>query len=321
MASYKVLNTVVQSNFDMRSPIIVDGDLWISNLGAAAQSTKELQVFSTANLGLIANAPDPSGRQHETIIYDGTSVWATDPPFSLVNRIWQVNTSSYSYTQHTSTTGGVADFVGITGMAWDGTYLWLASNAGDGIRKYDPSTLAGVSTPSLVSTNNYSALFDGTSVWVGRDDSDNVRKINRSTNAFTATVGSSTAGCYVVGMAYGDGSVWATTFNSPYVVRIDPVANSVIATITPPGIVQTSAFPAIAFFDGKCWVAGSNGTGTTNTLWAIDAATNVATEINLGLDRIQGMVSDGTSLFCTGVNQLYQIGKLGVGWVRGHAWG
>ena len=320
MASYKILNTVAQNGFDMRSPIIVDGDLWITNQGGSA-STKELQVFSTANLALIANLPDVNGIQHPLIIHDGTSVWATENTFGVINRIWQVNKSSYVYTARTSTTGGVQDFIDIYGMAWDGTYLWFVRAAYDGVRKYDPSTLAGVSTPSLVSTNNYSALFDGTSVWVGALDSDNVKKIDRTTDTFTATVGSSTAGRYVVSMAYGDGSVWATTFNSPYVVRIDPVANTVIATITPPGIVQTSGIPAIAFFDGKCWVAGSNGTGLTNTVWAIDAATNVATDMSLGMDRIQGMVSDGTSLFCTGVNQLYQIGKSPVGWVRGHAWG
>jgi len=319
MASYKVLNTVVQSGFDMRSPIIVDGELWITNQGGAAQSSKELQIFSTANLALIADLPDVNGFQHPLIIHDGTSVWATEG--GGINRIWQVNKSSYVYTARTSSTGGVQDFIDITGMAWDGTYLWFARAAYDGVRKYDPATLAGISTPSLVSTNNYSAVFDETSVWVGRDDSDNVGKIDRTTNAFTATVGSSTAGRYVVGMAYGDGSVWATTFNSPYVVRIDPVANTVLATITPPGIVQTSGIPAIAFFDNKCWVAGSNGTGLTNTVWAIDAATNVATDMSLGMDRIQGMVSDGTSLFCTGANQLYQIGKSPVGWVRGHAWG
>jgi streptogramin lyase len=309
MAVYKILNTVVQSGFDMRSPIIVDGDLWITNQGAAAQLTKELQIFSTANLALIANLPDVNGIQHPLIIHDDTSVWATEG--GGINRIWQVNKSSYVYTARTSSTGGVQDFIGITGMAWDGTYLWFARTAYDGVRKYDPATLAGISTPSLVSTNNYSAVFDGTSIWVGRDDSDNVRKIDRTTNTFTATVGSSTAGRYVVGMAYGDGSVWATTFNSPYVVRIDPVANTVIATITPPGIVQTSGIPAIAFFDGKCWVAGSNGAGLTNTVWSIDAATNVATDMNLGMQRIQGMVSDGTSLFCTGVNRLYRIGKVG----------
>jgi streptogramin lyase len=320
MAAYKVLNTVVQSGFDMRSPIIVDGDLWITSQRAAA-ATKELQVFSTANLALIANLPDPNGFVHPLIVYDDTSVWATEVTFGVINRIWQVNTSSYSYTARTSTTGGVADFVDITGMAWDGTHLWLASNINDGIRKYNPATLAGVSTPSLVSTNNRTALFDGTAVWVGRDDSDNIRKIDRTTNAFTATVGSSTGSQFDTGSTFGAGSVWHASLNSPYITRIDPVANTVIATITPPGIVQTSQFPAIAFFDGKCWVAGSNGTGLTNTLWAIDAATNVATDMSLGLDRIDGMVSDGTSLFCTGANQLYQIGKSPVGWVRGHAWG
>ena len=320
MASYKVLNTVVQSGFDMRSPIIVDGELWITNQGGSA-STKELQVFSTANLGLIANATDPNGLVHPLIIHDGTSVWATENTFGVINRIWQVNTSSYSYTARTSTTGGVADFIDLISMAWDGTHLWFVMVGRDEIRKYNPATLAGISTPSLVSGNNQTALYAGGAVWVGRDNSDNVRKIDLSTDTFVATVGSSTAGRYVVGMAYGDGSVWATTFNSPYVVRIDPVANSVIATITPPGIVQTSGIPAIAFFDNKCWVAGSNGTGLTNTVWAIDAATNVATDMSLGMDRIQGMVSDGTSLFCTGANQLYQIGKSPVGWVRGHAWG
>jgi hypothetical protein len=311
----------VQNNFEMRSPIIVDGDLWITNQGAAADSSKELQIFSTANLALIANLPDVNGIAHPLIIHDGTSVWATENSFGVINRIWQVNTSSYSYTARTSTTGGVADFIDLIGMAWDGTYLWLVMTGRDEIRKYNPATLAGVSTPSLVSGNNLTAFYGGGAVWVGRDNSDNVRKIDLSTDTFVATVGSSTGSQFDTGMTFGDGSLWHASSAAPHITRIDPVANTVIATITPPGIVQTSTFPAIAFFDNKCWVAGTTGGGTTFTVWAIDAATNVATDMNLGMNRIDGMVSDGTSLFCTSVSTLYQIGKGPVGWVRGHAWG
>lgn len=86
------------------------------------------------------------------------------------------------------------------------------------------------------------------------------------------------------GIAYGSGSLWVANYTSGTVLRVDPVALSVTATIT--GLIQAEA---ITYAFGSAWVTNANDVSR------IDPATNTVTATITGMGSSSPIITfDGS---------------------------
>ncbi len=141
-----------------------------------------------------------------------------------------------------------------TGIAYDGTSIWVTNLTTDKVTKMNPST--GIIIDAFSTGDRpYGVAFDGTSIWVaneGVDYAGTVSKIDRVTGARTdypTGVGSH-------GVAFDGTNIWVTNSNAPgtsgehTVARVDRSTGAVVKFAVgrkPEGVV----------FDGaNIWVTG-----------------------------------------------------------------
>lgn len=98
-------------------------------------------------------------------------------------------------------------------------------------------------------------------VWI--ETAAGIQRIDPQTNAVVAKIAMPNGDG--LGLAVGDGSVWAADFDSSVIRRVDPATNSVIATIV------AGANPAVlTFANGSVWAANKRGGSVSR----IDPKTN-----------------------------------------------
>jgi glutamine cyclotransferase len=95
-------------------------------------------------------------------------------------------------------------------------------------------------------------------------------------------------------MCYGDDSIWVGHISDSTIKRIDPVTETVTATITLSPSTRRPGYGAI-YADDSAWFS-DYGSGR---FFKIDPSTNTSTEIYLGTDLIYGFGYDGTQLWLT----------------------
>jgi YVTN family beta-propeller protein len=130
------------------------------------------------------------------------------------------------------------------GIAYDGTYIWVANNGSNSIAKINAGTGALVGTFGT-GVAPRGVVWDGTSIWVANYGSNTVSKINPATGGIilNAPTGS---GPYF--MAVGlSGEIWIANRNSNSITVVAP-SGALVRTIF------TAGEPQFVAMNGNIWV-------------------------------------------------------------------
>lgn len=300
MAEYKVVGTYSLGGSDVfRSPVLIGSSLWVlKQTGAAGQQFYEIDTATMTELSFGGG----DGLSRSRMAYDGTNFWTT----TTINRFYRNVVAGFASTFFT---GNIIPYRNGSGICFDGTDLFTTrDDTPFTFIKVSQSTGAQLSTITFGSAMGELIASDG-SIWAPLINSASVERVDPS--AMTST--SISVGTGPFGVVAGGGSIWVNNGSGSTVSRIDPSTNTVSATITVPG---TNSGDSIGFFDNKCWVRGNASSGR---LYSIDLSNNIVDELpSVGTT---GFISDGSFLYVVQPTSIDKIGKLGVGWVRGHAWG
>jgi YVTN family beta-propeller protein len=175
-----------------------------------------------------------------------------------------------------------------SGVAFDGTSIWVTNQISNNVSKVDPLTNTVVATV-FVGSGPQGVAFDGTSIWVANSGSNNVSKIDPVMNTVTDTVA---VGSGPQGVASDGTHIWITNTDSNNLSKIDPATNTV--TTTDPALFDTNPI-GVAFDGSSIWVAQTN----TGYVSKINPVTNaLITGVAVGLGPV-GVAFDGTHVWVT----------------------
>ncbi len=93
-----------------------------------------------------------------------------------------------------------------TGIAFDGTNVWVTNQGSNDVAKILASTGATLGTYP-VGLAPIASIFDGTNIWVANNKSNAVTKLLASTSA---NVGTYPAGTTLFGIAFDGTNIWVT---------------------------------------------------------------------------------------------------------------
>ena len=103
-----------------------------------------------------------------------------------------------------------------TGVAFDGTALWVTNFGADTVSRINTTT--GTRTDFPTGANPREVAFDGANIWVVNRNGISVTMINPATGA---TIGTLATGNIPNGLAFDGTSIWVANFGSDMVSRID----------------------------------------------------------------------------------------------------
>lgn len=184
------------------------------------------------------------------------------------------------------------------GIAFDGTYVWVANpNSSSTILKIDLSANAVVNTVTVGSTP-FALAFGGGFLWVANWGSNTVSKIDASTSAIVATI---SVGSAPNALAVSGSFLWVANYYSNTVSKIDMSTNTVVATVpvgaSPAGLAVVGAF---------VWVANNS----SNNVSKIDTTSNtVVATVSVGSQPMGLAATTATFLWVanSGANTVSKI--------------
>lgn len=197
-------------------------------------------------------------------------------------------------TQSLNAAGNVT-FSSLSGIAFDGTWLWVADNPSGVVVKIDLATNVVVATVA-VGYNPFALAFGGGYLWVANFSSNSVSKINMASNTVVAEV---SVGSQPRGLAAATATfLWVANSGNNTVSKVDVGANTVVATIA-----VTNQPSGIAVIGNFVWVGG------WGQVQKVDTTTNalVATVPGYVGTYGNGMVSVGGFLWVSGQVQVNKI--------------
>ncbi|MGB4912728.1 MAG: hypothetical protein WBO95_11500 [Candidatus Dechloromonas phosphoritropha] len=166
---------------------------------------------------------------------------------------------------------GPVGFSSLSGIAFDGTWLWVADSQSGIVVKIDPATNVGVATVA-VGYSPFALVFGGGYLWVTNWSNSTVSKIDVVTNTVVATI---SVGSAPNVLTISGGSLWVANYYGNSVSKIDMATNSVAATVTvgvnPTGLAVVGSF-----------------------LWAANTGSNSVSKINMASNTVVAEVSVGS---------------------------
>ena len=201
---------------------------------------------------------------------DGTTIWLFTARSNLM-RIDPLTNSIVATVQLDMATDA------FQGLAGNSTGLWITNWITNKIVRFDPVTLATVTSLDTVALSK-GVLVNGTTVWVASTRGGSVQRIDAKTNTITANISVGPTGPSGPNwLARGLGSIWTSVPNTSSVVRINETTNAVEATIKISG--QTTPCGGLAAGSTAVWVVTCEGSYVAQ----IDPATNKQVgEVGLG---------------------------------------
>ena len=173
-------------------------------------------------------------------------------------------------------------------MAFDGTNIWVANNAGNTVQKINPATGA-VLKQFPVGAGPSAVAFDGTSIWVANAGSNNVQKINPATGPMGSPIGVGSSPC---ALAFDGASIWVANYGNS--VSSGTVQKIDIHTNTPSDPLGVGISPIALTFSGKTiWVANYG----SNSVLGIDPNTRVINWIVEVGSKPSALAFDGTNVW------------------------
>jgi YVTN family beta-propeller protein len=248
------------------SAVVVEPTATIPVTGAVTLATDgtSIWLFTTAGelkrIDPVANAVaasvtlNPATDAYQSLAGDRAGLWVTDWDTGKVLRFDPQTLRATASIDLTSIDlGSKPKGVLITTAA-----IWVANTRGGNVVRIDPKTnkvVATVSTgPTGPSGPNWLAEGSG-SIWVGVPNVGSVIRINETTNAVEATIKIVSPASPCGGLAAASTAIWITSCDGgPLVTQIDPVTNTIAATIDLGGRGYTFAMVA-----DRPWVSPTGG--------------------------------------------------------------
>ena len=210
-------------------------NIWVAN----DDSVMKLRASDGANVGtFFANL----GFSFGDIVFDGDIIWVGHEPigaYGLNPTDGSLIDSSYSGPQP-------------RGMAFDGTYLWMATSTGNRVAQIYTAYPPGYSyllADYPVGTAPVGVAFDGTNIWVTNSGDNTVSELRTSDGA---NLGTFPVGNNPQGIVFDGVNLWVVNQGDNNVSKLRPSDGTVV------GVFAVGASPQGIVFDGaNVWVSNS----------------------------------------------------------------
>lgn len=147
-----------------------------------------------------------------------------------------------------------------TGVAFDGTNIWVANYGSNNVTKLRASDGANLGT-FTVGDNPVAIAFDGANIWTANENSNNVTKLRVSDGV---NLGTFAVGTFPQGIAFDGANIWVSNNSSNNVTKLRTSDGANLGTFT------VGSGPRGVVFDGaNIWVANA-GSGNITKLRASD---------------------------------------------------
>ena len=179
------------------------------------------------------------------MLFDGRSVW-----FGLDSSVVSVDAKSYALQTRTRLYSGW-----ITGLAFDGTHVWISSELGATGQLISLRASDGqLGVPYSLNFAPIGVVFDGSHLWVADITNYKVAKYNRS----GTEIDRYPAGCVPERMLFDGGHLWVTSQFGTTVSKLLASDGSSLCTFAP--YHEPSGKNTALVFDGiNTWVATRSG--------------------------------------------------------------
>jgi hypothetical protein len=194
-----------------------------------------------------------------------------------------------------------------SGLAWDGSYLWMASYASwsetPGVYKLDPRDGSALKVCRPQPDERYSGLtYDGTYLWLANIWDRGIFKLRPSDCAHISTI--SGPGSDLNDLAWDGNHLWVTSYPSQKFYKIRPSDGSVVAEFDyPPGLDETQN-TGLAYDGVSLWFSADG------TIYKLNPANGqVISSMSTGITRPDSLAWDGTYLWIASFDEamIYQI--------------
>ena len=194
------------------------GSLWVPNCGDSTMSRVDLKTNQVT-----ATIKTPVANSEGGIAAGAGSVWLMTDTKGTLSRF------------DPSTNTVVAEIYvasGSYGIAFGEDAVWVTSTEHSTVARVDPHTNLVAETIPVGKSPRFIAVGGG-AVWTLNQGDGSVSRIDPKTNKVAATIEVGVPGPGGE-IAYGEGSVWVTSFEFP-LSRIDPARNAVVQQFAGPG--------------------------------------------------------------------------------------
>lgn len=172
------------------------------------------------------------------------------------------------------------------GVVYDGSNIWVSSNADNTVSKIRPGDGHVLGTYS-VGTNPCRMAYDGANVWVANTGGGNISKILASDGAVLATI---PVGSVPSAVAFDGENIWVTAHGDSRLVKIRASDGSVL------GSIAVSSPSGVAFDGTNVWVANNVINGTVTKI-AGSGPLSVMAVYFTGQSFTQTVVFDGANIW------------------------
>ena len=176
-----------------------------------------------------------------------------------------------------------------SGVAFDGTNIWVANSASNSVSRYNPATNSAIGSPIAIGagTGPWGLAFDGTNMWVTNSSSDSVSRINATTGVVGPTIN---VGAQPQAILFDGSTLWVANTGSNSVTRINPATASVIGAP-----ITVGSTPWDLAFDGSVIWVTNNGSNSVTRLSSSTGA-NLGTPVAVGSSP-RGIAFDGSTMW------------------------
>ena len=303
--AYQELQRVAVGNAP-RGTLYNNGSIWCYN--SLDQSVSRVNPSTGAVIVTITLPDDVT-----SITQDGFgNVWVSCSPSSIGSNygLLRINPATNTVDQQLEIR------ISYNGVSFaDGDLIASRSSGGGRTFRVDPTTFAFTNiskgAPNGYSDEGQTAAYDGTLLWLTNFGNDAVYGLD-STNAYVSTITAITDPRQCV---YAFGYLWVCSRSGAN----DGLWRINVSTNAATNVISTSA-SGVTFDANYLYVTGGS------VVRRVDPSTLAVTTLftdPFGASALFDCVLDGNTIWYSSrdTDELVQIGELGVGWVRGHAWG
>ncbi|MBX3289483.1 MAG: YncE family protein [Acidobacteria bacterium] len=215
--------------------------------------------------------------------------------------IWVTNGGNNNVTKLLASDGSLVGAYPVgtnpNGIAFDGTHIWVVNNGSSNVTKLRASDGSLVDTYP-VGSNPWGVAFDGTNIWTANNGSPGtVTKLRASDGSL---VGTYPVGHFPRAIAFDGTNIWVTNAGNNNAIKLRASDGSVVGTY-PVGNTPNG----IAFDGTNIWTA-NNGSSNVTKLRASDGSLVGAYPVSGGP---WGIAFDGTNIWVTNL-QGHNVTKL-----------
>ena len=198
----------------------------------------------------------------------------------------------------------------LSGLAFDGTHLWVGNLDGNSVTEIDASdgSLVRVLSASKYSFDQPAAMaFDGTHLWITNAD-DSVTEINASSGAFVRNLSFENPVNKSPAIAFDGTHLWITNYTGDTVTEINASNGSLVRVLS--GGSYHFNLPAGIAFDGThLWITNNAGNSVTEINASDGSFVQNLSGGDYNFNDPNGIAFDGTHLWIAdpGNNSLTDI--------------